>query len=118
MRGPLLYCLEQVDNPGVDIHEIALPDEASIRTDWEPDLLGGVVTLTAEAVTNRADSAWVKPLYQSMRATSGEQEQRSTSIKAIPYYAWANREPGPMLVWIGHRAEQLLPGTVRARANT
>ena len=102
MRGPLVYCLEQVDHPGIDIHAIALPASASFRTDWEPDLLGGVVTLTAEAVTSRADSSWDKQLYQiDINRQSEEQGQQSTSIMAIPYFAWANREPGPMRVWIG-----------------
>ena len=73
MRGPLVYCLEQVDHPGADIHDIALPDEAPFRTDWEPDLLGGVVTLTAEAVTSRADGSWDKRLYQSIQTKSDEQ---------------------------------------------
>jgi DUF1680 family protein len=102
MRGPLVYCLEQVDHPGVDIHDIALPVNAPFRTDWESDLLGGVVTLTAEADTARADGSWDKRLYQSLQAKSEEQGQQPTSIKAIPYFAWANRKPGPMRVWIVH----------------
>jgi DUF1680 family protein len=103
MRGPLVYCLEQVDHPGVDIHDIALPDETTFRTDWAPDLLGGVVTLTAEAVTDPAGGAWHNRLYQSIQTIAGEQSQQSTQIRAIPYYAWANRDPGPMRVWIGRR---------------
>ena len=102
MRGPLVYCLEQVDHPGVDIHDIALPVNPPFRTDWESDLLGGVVTLTAEADTVRADGSWDKRLYQSLQAKSEEQGQQPTSIKAIPYFAWANRKPGPMRVWIVH----------------
>ena len=60
--------------------------------------------VTAEAVTSRADGSWDKRLYRSMRTESDVQAQRATSITAIPYYAWANREPGPMRVWIGRRA--------------
>jgi len=103
MRGPLVYCLEQVDHPRADIHDIALQDETTFRTDWAPDLLGGVVTLTAEAVTDPAGGAWHNRLYQSIQTISGEQSQQSTQIRAIPYYAWANRDPGPMRVWIGRR---------------
>lgn len=25
---------------------------------------------------------------------------RDVSVKAVPYFAWCNREPGEMIVWI------------------
>ncbi len=46
-RGPLVYCLESVDNPGVDLFTCRL-DPASLRVDPAPDLLGGVQVLQAK----------------------------------------------------------------------
>ena len=47
-RGPIVYCVEEVDN-GMNLAAIRLPKESEIMSRFEPDLLNGVVTLTAEA---------------------------------------------------------------------
>ncbi|MBN2152086.1 MAG: glycoside hydrolase family 127 protein [Candidatus Lokiarchaeota archaeon] len=93
-RGPVVYCLEGVDNgPGLD--GIVLPQKAKLLPAFEPGLLGGVVTLAGEAL--RQDSTgWEGALY----ATHGTRQQR-VSVKAVPYFAWGNRTPREeMLVWI------------------
>jgi DUF1680 family protein len=100
MRGPLLYCLEQVDHPGTDIRDLVLRDDARFEETWRPDLLDGVVTLTAEAVSAPADRSWDGTLYRSTETGLGERERRPARLTAVPYYAWANREPGPMRIWI------------------
>ncbi|KAB2642307.1 MAG: glycoside hydrolase family 127 protein [Verrucomicrobia bacterium] len=79
MRGPLVYCLEAVDQPGADLAQLALPNMAELHSEHRADLLGGVTVLTGQAVTG---------------------DQRSLAITAVPYYAWANREPGAMRVWL------------------
>ncbi|HLO13262.1 MAG TPA: beta-L-arabinofuranosidase domain-containing protein, partial [Anaerolineales bacterium] len=43
-RGPLVYCLESLDNPSVDIFSARL-DSASLRDEFVPDLLGGCVVI-------------------------------------------------------------------------
>ena len=48
-RGPLVYCLEGVDNDGA-LDELALPRSATLETRFEPDLLGGVVTIRGDAL--------------------------------------------------------------------
>lgn len=68
MRGPLVYCFEQVDNG--DLSELALPADAELLADHNDDLLGGVTVIRASERT------------------------------AVPYYAWNNREPGQMRVWV------------------
>ncbi|MEJ7815303.1 MAG: hypothetical protein WKF53_09010 [Rubrobacter sp.] len=42
MRGPLLYCVEQADNLGVDLRDLVLED-ATFSARFDPELLGGVV---------------------------------------------------------------------------
>jgi DUF1680 family protein len=100
MRGPLLYCLEQVDHPNVDVRDVVLPDGAAFQAVERPDLLGGVVTLTADALNSPADPSWSSTLYQPAEGVRRSTAGGPTKITAVPYYAWANREPGAMRVWI------------------
>lgn len=92
-RGPLIYCVEATDNDSW-LHRLTLPRTASIEAHDEPDLLGGVVTLSATARAD-ADDGWQDELYRSEPPAKVE-----TRLTAIPYFAWDNREPGEMLVWL------------------
>jgi uncharacterized protein len=97
-RGPLLYCIEQADNVDLDLADVELPDSSTIDSTFEGDLLNGVVTLSAGAIVAEPDNDWTGKLYRS--AAQSHEGRRPVSIKAIPYFAWSNRTPGPMRVWI------------------
>ncbi|TIT31668.1 MAG: glycoside hydrolase family 127 protein [Mesorhizobium sp.] len=92
-RGPLIYCVEATDND-TSLHRLTLPRTAGIEVHDEPDLLGGVVTLAATAQADAGDG-WQDGLYRSEPPAKVE-----TRLTAIPYFAWDNREPGEMLVWL------------------
>jgi DUF1680 family protein len=100
MRGPLLYCVEQSDNPGVDLRAVAIPEEAAIRAIDRPNLLGGVVALEIDAALQPADAPWSGILYRDASAESTSPRREPVTVTAIPYHAWANRAPGPMRVWL------------------
>jgi DUF1680 family protein len=100
LRGPLLYCVEGVDNPGLDLRDLALPAGATFAAEHCPDLLGGVVVLRAPAHALPPDNAWEGLLYRTTHPRVALPESRSVNVTAIPYYAWANRDPGPMQVWL------------------
>ncbi len=87
--GPLVYCLEGVDNPG-PLSALRLPREAEIRLGGENAALG-VTTLQAAGKRLRAGAA----LYGG----DAPCEEDATLI-AIPYYAWSNRGENAMTVWI------------------
>lgn len=92
-RGPIVYCLEEVDN-GTNLADVMLPQDSGLQVTLEEDLLGGMSVITGEA--ERTDkSSWGKQLYKPV-----EHQTKPVPIKAIPYFAWSNREPGEMLVWI------------------
>lgn len=97
-RGPLVYCVEALDNKGVDVFDIVLFPDTEFSPHFKPDLLGGVVLLRGKALL-RDKSDWKERLYRVYRE---EQKTKSEPLRitAIPYFAWANREPGKMLVWI------------------
>src|SRR5688500_8637040 len=73
-RGPLVYCLESVDNPDIDIF-IAQLDPSSLRHEFNPGLLGGCVVIHG-------------------KTTDGG------PLKFIPYFLWANRGGSQMMVWV------------------
>jgi DUF1680 family protein len=95
-RGPIVYCLEEVDN-GAELANVTLPRDVRIAYQFDSDLFGGVGTITGEAVRVEA-AAWGNDLYQPQST----QQDRHTpfTFKAIPYFLWANRDPGEMRVWI------------------
>lgn len=92
-RGPVVYCLEQVDNQ-IPSELIQLPDQAKLVATYDPNLLGGVVAITAEAVSVSSDG-WGDTLYKDQPAPT-----EPCTIQAVPYYAWDNREVGWMSVWL------------------
>lgn len=73
-RGPLVYCLESIDNPGIDIFAAAI-DLRSLRPEPAPDLLGSIVVLRGQTMDGRP-------------------------ITAIPYALWGNRSASEMTVWV------------------
>ncbi|GAI72420.1 unnamed protein product [marine sediment metagenome] len=92
-RGPLVYCLEQVDNK-VPLHRIVLPEDTKLKARFEQDLLDGVVVIHDDAFVVD-DSDWDAQLYRVAK-----EQRKCLKISAIPYYAWDNRESGKMRVWI------------------
>jgi DUF1680 family protein len=90
-RGPLVYCLEQADND-LPLHRLALTRDAKLEARFEPDLLDGVVVIHGDAVD---DLDWDAQLYRLTR-----EKRKRFRISAVPYYAWDNRKPGEMRVWI------------------
>jgi DUF1680 family protein len=81
-RGPIVYCLEGVDN--TNTLSAVLPPSAKIKAAMRPDLLGGVTVLDITgAQTKSATNSAVK-----------------ANFTAIPYYTWNNRGNSPMEVWM------------------
>lgn len=100
MRGPLLYCLEGADHPGLDPRDVVLPAGSELEDVFCPDVLGGVVVLRGAADVLPPDAGWEDRLYRTAGTCHLSTGQAAANLTAIPYYAWANREPGPMQVWL------------------
>jgi uncharacterized protein len=93
MRGPLVYCAEEVDNGG-DLNALVVPRKLpEARTEVLADLNGAVaVDLTVE----REDiSSWGEALYRTSPAA-----RSAAQIRGVPLQLWDNRAPGSMLVWL------------------
>ena len=96
-RGPLVYCIEWPEVKGGQVANLLLPDEARLSASFRGDLLGGVETISGNAVSLRYADARQKI------------ERSPVAFAAIPYYAWANRGRGEMSVWLANKEEAARP---------
>jgi DUF1680 family protein len=100
-RGPLVYCLEEVDQSnGVMLSDVALElgkrPASEFQTEMKSDLLGGVLLLHHTGVSyERGTSA--NTLYPRYSGTN--ERTKKVPLAFIPYYAWANRQATAMQVW-------------------
>ena len=69
-RGPIVYCLEWPDNDVDSIFDLRVNDDEILTFEYRKDLLNGLIIV------------------------------KGKDFVAIPYYAWAHRGKGEMVVWI------------------
>lgn len=73
-RGPIVYCVEEHDNPEID--NIVVSENTKFDDSFKSELLTGIEIVTATGESN------------------------SENFKAIPYYVWNNRGANKMNVWL------------------
>jgi DUF1680 family protein len=95
-RGPIVYCLESPDLPeGVRVQDVVIPSSARLVVQHDADLLGGITVVNADVLARQVDS-WDNTLYRPQRLGP----ERPINVRFIPYYAWSNRGPSEMSVWL------------------
>ncbi|MEK6250264.1 MAG: glycoside hydrolase family 127 protein, partial [Planctomycetales bacterium] len=82
-RGPIVYCLEGLDNR-YPVDRLLLPDDAHLKVEKAAEMFGGVEVLRGQGLYAEQDSADLK----------------EAPLVAIPYYAWSHRGPSEMVVWL------------------
>jgi DUF1680 family protein len=98
-RGPLVYCLEQPDQPDLNLFDASLlVNGPAFLGEYRADLLGGVVVLKHHGVMVERPFE-NEPLYQAFKQEN-EGPGKKVVLTFIPYYAWANRGNSKMEVWI------------------
>ena len=97
MRGPLVYCLEEADN-GAALHALRAASLSDVDVVERPDLLGGVIVLKSHGVRETGEG-WPDGAVPYLPAERPEALEPADLVW-IPYYAWANRTPGEMRVFI------------------
>ncbi len=100
-RGPLVYCLEEIDQPtGTVLTDVAVDlsesSGAKFHDEFKSDLLGGTVVLHQAGVEYERDRSR-GVLYTKYSAEP--LKSRRVSLTFIPYYAWSNRQATSMEVW-------------------
>lgn len=102
-RGPLLYCMEGLDQPeGTTVFDWYVNATApQWQEEWQSSLLGGVLTLKAKA-ERPLELPATRSLYEKYPAWPPAQKKPG-EITLIPYYTFTNRATTTMQVWIPTR---------------
>lgn len=85
-RGPLVYCAEWPDND-FELQSILVNRTPEFRVVPAPEKLNGINLLKTSAQVLAYD-------------TEGRLVTKDVTLTLIPYYAWAHRGPGSMMVWL------------------
>jgi DUF1680 family protein len=92
-RGPIIYCAEEADNRHrLDRFIVDLDRDPEVN--HKPEALTDIVGLSVPGLAEEPEEETLYPLSQAAK--------KPCTIKMIPYYAWDNRTPGEMLVWLRH----------------
>jgi len=96
LRGPVVYCAEEEDN-GPELFRLRIGKPKDIVTKHEKELLENVTTIS---FTVKREKDWNEDDLYRLNETLNEISTEEKRITLIPYYAWANRKTGEMMVWI------------------
>jgi uncharacterized protein len=97
--GPLVYCLESVDNPGHRLDDITIDPTGEIDMGPGEGALAGLTTLraTGHHRTGTGSSSWWPYRRANSAAPAGSEP---VTLTAVPYYTWGNRTHGAMRIWV------------------
>ena len=107
VRGPVVYCAEAADNPGIDPRRVSLPagprgPAPVLRPARLPRIEGGAAPFPSPGI-EAAALAHPKPLPDAELYRRGgpllPPRGSPVTLRMVPYAMWANRRPGPMAVW-------------------
>jgi hypothetical protein len=96
-RGPIVFCLEGVDTKDKRVTDLVLADNSGFETEFRPDLLNGVETVSGIAT----------PVKRTLNG--GVTSEEPENFLAIPYYAWAHRGKSEMTVWVARERDAAQP---------
>jgi DUF1680 family protein len=95
-RGPIVCCLESPDLPaGVRVEDVAIPADAELAARYDAKLLGGITVIETTAIAKPAGD-WSGTLYRPL----SRERDKKVRARFIPYFAWSNRGPSEMSVWL------------------
>lgn len=86
-RGPIVYCMEEIDN-GENLRDIALLEHSPVKVTMEEGIPAPVLYMEAERRLER------KQLYSLKN-----DHRLGFTARLIPYFSFANREASDMIVW-------------------
>jgi DUF1680 family protein len=100
-RGPVVYCAEWPDND-FSVLSVFMNRKPAFTVESKPDLLYGIHQITTAAQTLSYDE-------------KGRLQTKDVTLLLIPYYAWAHRGKGEMLVWLSQDVNAARPSVTRAK---
>lgn len=105
-RGPLVYCAEWPDNTDKKVLNLVIPEKAVVNAVFDSTFLNGMYILKSQGMS-------------AARTTGAGIHTTNVPVTLIPYFAWAHRGAGEMVVWIPEvpAAAQPLPAPTVASAS-
>ena len=91
-RGPIVFCLEGMDQADGKVFNKYILDSADITASYDANLLNGVVVLGGDAMELQQDGT-----------------VKEVRFKAIPYSTWNNRGAQQMEVWVPNTPAKAVP---------
>lgn len=93
VKGPVVYCLEEVEN-GKLLSQVCVKPNEEVKEEISPEgLVGNLPALTYPG-TRIKNAGLGEQLYGALKI-----EKEAAQLTAIPYCLWNNRGEGEMLVW-------------------
>lgn len=106
-RGPIVYCVEGVDNKEFDVRDLVIdPQKSNLNEVFRKDILGGVMTIEGEGYIDECTLRNFKLYYEY--SERGAPMFRRVRFVAIPYYAWNNRGASQMIVWMRSHSNKVI----------
>jgi DUF1680 family protein len=95
MRGPIVYCMEEVDN-GKNLHLLCVNNNGTGET-VERKIAGTTMTsIQMDGFRQIISQEEEATLYHE----TWEEQKEAVKLSFVPYYAWANRGENEMQVWV------------------
>jgi hypothetical protein len=92
IRGPEVYCLEEIDN-FANLSAVFVDTDTALTEEWDENLLGGTMKVMFQGQHLVA--------LDTIDTYSGQKPQLNKKpLTAIPYGSWGNRQPGEMICWL------------------
>lgn len=95
-RGPIVYCLESIDLPAeTTVANVSISRDVAWKLEPAPVALGQVMALSGKLIATD-EPGWKTELYRELPNS----KVRTVSTRLVPYFAWGNRGPSEMSVWL------------------
>lgn len=100
VKGPLVFCLEEVDN-GENLASVFADTNQGLKEYYDKELLGGTEVIELKGTKIRENGWENGELYKEVPLEFDE-----VTLKAVPYCYWGNRRAGEMIVWMKERCQE------------
>lgn len=94
-KGPLVYCLESIDNPNINLFSCKI-EEQKLKENLEKNLFSGTPVISGYVMNIQNEKI---PIYGKEKEYTALNYKRK-KFKAIPYFLWSNRGKSKMVVWV------------------
>jgi hypothetical protein len=107
-RGPLVYAVEDADLPaGMSVESLEVEESPRLEASMEgAPGLGELTWLSLDATLRHDPKGHGWPYRHGHGESGGTGPENRTTVRALPYFAWANRAGLGMRIWLPTNARR------------